>query len=88
MLTVLHLHDDALATICLTEYIVDQRSVVSVLRRLLLVEKFQVCDHPFTFEQVVEEIKQQWLGELLSEDPLEADIGKWIDKSAHTRPSI
>jgi hypothetical protein len=36
-----------------------------------------------TFQQVVQEVQQQRLGELLSEDAFEPDVGKRIDKLSH-----
>ena len=64
-------------------HVVDGRAVTVVLCRLLLVEQLQTGDMTLPFQQVVQKVQQQGLGELLTEDALEADISKRIDKLSH-----
>ena len=80
---VLHLHDDVVATLRPAVDVVDERSVVLIERRLLLVEKRDVLDVLLALHQTVEEVDDQGLRYLLSEDSLETDIGERIDKFGH-----
>ena len=83
LVAVLHLDNDLLARVRLAIHIVDGRAVTVVLCRLLLVEQLQTGDVTLPFQQVVQKVLQQGLGELLTEDALEADISKRIDKLSH-----
>ena len=45
--------------------------------------KGDIGDVPFSDEQVVQEVYQQGLGELLSEDSLESYVCEWVDEFSH-----
>ena len=83
MFAVLHLHDNLLACSCLAEDVVDGRLVAVEERRLLLVKELQIGNRALAFKQCVQEVKQAGLGELLSEDNLEAHIREWVDEFRH-----
>lgn len=83
MLPVLHLHYYALVVIRLAKHVIDERAVIPVLRWLFLVQEGDISDDLLAFQQVVEKIEKQRLGNLLPEDSLEADVGERVYELAH-----
>ena len=83
MLPVLHLHYYALVVIRLAKHVIDERAVIPVLRWLFLVQEGDISDDLLAFQQVVEKIEKQRLGNLLPEDSLEADVGEGVDVFGH-----
>ena len=79
----MHLHDDMLIVCGLAVDVVYQRAVFIVYRGLLLVEEGDVNDGLLTHKQTVEKAHQQRLGELLTENALEADVAERIDEFCH-----
>ena len=56
--------------------------IIRFSRQFLILECY-VLDLKFAFKQVVQKINQQVLAELLTEETLEAPIGKGVDVSTH-----
>ena len=56
--------------------------IISIPRQFLILECY-VLDLKFAFKQIVQKINQQVFAELLTEETLEAPIGKGIDISTH-----
>ena len=56
--------------------------IISISKLFLILECY-VLDLKLTFKQVVQKINQQVLAELLTEETLEAPIGKGVDVSTH-----
>ena len=83
LLLVLHLHDEVVTIVVRTINVIDNAPVAFKLRQQFLVQKLDVLDVPFSYQEVVQEVNQQVLADLLSEDSLEPYIGKRIDKLCH-----
>ena len=57
-----------------------QPAIVFIQRYLLFVQQRDTFHLAFAFQQGIQEIKQQVLVDFLTEDALEAHIGKGIDE--------
>ena len=81
---ILHFHYEFLPVLILAVDVVDTAAVVGRHAQLLLVEEGDVDDSFLALQQVVQEINEEVLADLLSEDALEAHVREWIDKSSHS----
>ena len=78
---ILHLHDDARASIRCAVYVKDSAAGFLVRAELLAVFIGDVRDDRITIEQRIEEAHQQVLVEGCAKDALETEVGQWIDVS-------
>ena len=78
---ILHLHDDARASIRCAVYVKDSAAGFLVRTELLAVFIGDVRDDRITIEQRIEETHQQILVEGCAKDALETEVGQWIDVS-------
>ena len=81
--TVLHLDDDVVAIVCGTINIVNHAAVALEFRLQFFVQKSNILNMPFTYQQIVQKVDQQILCHFLSENDFESDICKRIDKLRH-----
>jgi len=72
-----------LSIVGLTIDIEDATTQVVRLAEQLLIFECNVLYLEFSFKKVIQEINQQVLAEFLSEEALEAPIGKGVDVSTH-----
>ena len=72
-----------LAIVGYTLDIKDASTEIIRISKLFLILECYVLDLKLTFKQVVQKINQQVLTELLTEETLEAPIGKGVDVSTH-----
>ena len=76
---ILHLNDELLALLVLTVQVVDGFAIGFASALLLGVQVGKVADVlPFA-QHLVEKVNQQVFVELRAEEPLEAEIGEWVD---------
>ena len=83
MFLILHFHDELLSIFIRAIDVVDQCAVVVVEGHLFFVEKPDVFHLPFAFQQGVQKVDQHGFVDLLSEDQLEAYVGKGVDEFWH-----
>ena len=81
--SVLHLNDEMLVIVGYTIDIKDAATEIIRFSKLFLILECYVLDLKLTFKQVVQKINQQVLAELLTEETLEAPVGKGVDVSTH-----
>ena len=81
--SVLHLNDEMLVIVGNTIDIKDAATEIISISKLFLILECYVLDLKLTFKQVVQKINQQVLAELLTEETLEAPVGKGVDVSTH-----
>ena len=81
--SVLHLNDEMLVIVGYTIDIKDAATEIIRFSKLFLILECYVLDLKFAFKQVVQKINQQVLAELLTEETLEAPVGKGVDVSTH-----
>ena len=81
--SVLHLNDKMLAIVGYTIDIKDAATEIICISRLFLILECYVLDLKLAFKQVIQKINQQVLAELLTEETLEAPVGKGVDISTH-----
>ena len=81
--SVLHLNDEMLVIVGYTIDIKDAATEIIRFSKLFLILECYVLDLKFAIKQVVQKINQQVLAELLTEETLEAPIGKGVDVSTH-----
>ena len=80
---VLHFQDESLACVGFAENIVDNASLIFGLWQLLFVFEHYILDVELALQQIVEKAYQQILAEFLTEEALEAPIGKGVDVLCH-----
>ena len=61
----------------------DAATEIIRISKLFLILECYVLGSKLTFKQVVQKINQQVLAELLTEETLEAPVGKGVDVSTH-----
>ena len=76
----LHFHDELLAVLVGAVYVVDDAPVSLEAGHQLFVEEAYVLDVLLAGEQTVEEVYEQVLVYLLSEDALETYVCEWVDE--------
>ena len=81
--SVLHLNDEMFIIVGNTIDVKDAATEIISISKLFLILECYVLDLKLTFKQVVQKINQQVLAELLTEETLEAPIGKGVDVSTH-----
>ena len=79
----MHLIDEMLVMVGYTIDIKDAATEIIRISKLFLILECYVLDLKLAFKQVVQKINQQVLAELLTEETLEAPIGKRVDVSTH-----
>src|SRR5574344_1519644 len=79
--SVLHLNDEMLIIVGNTIDVKDAATEIISISKLFLILECYALDLKLTFKQVVQKINQQVLAELLTEETLEAPVGKGVDVS-------
>ena len=78
----MHLHQENAAVLVLASQVEHRRTPVGRVWRELAVHILQILDMPLAIEQVVQQINQQHLAVLLTEQDLETTVHEWTDKYA------
>jgi len=78
---ILHLHDDARASVRRAVHVKDSTASLFVRAELLAILIGDVGNNRVAIEQRIEETHQQILVEGCAKDALETEVGQWIDVS-------